>query len=180
LKIVDPLQVVSCQSSRDYDEVRKMADAAGSGLSKALLVGRRSVWSSSLLALFQGMRCEPLFAGSSDEAAQLARTGEYDVVLSEVQVSGPANALASVLLGCRTCLYYVFPVERGCWWLPVVRHGKNIYGSPALRPAEFGAELRKLLREAVPMTQFGAVVSIKVANSDEASELKLSAQVAKA
>jgi hypothetical protein len=126
------------------------------------------------------MRCEPLFAASSAEAAPLVGTGEYDVVLSEVQVSGPANALASALIGRRTSLFYVFPVERGCWWLPVVRHGKNIYGSPALRPAEFGAELRELLREAAPKTQFGTGVSIRVAKSDEALESKLTAQVAKA
>jgi len=157
-----------------------MADAARNGISKALLVGRRSAWSSSLLAVFQEMGCEPLFAASSDEASELARTGEYDVVLSEVQVSGPANALAVVLVGRRTCLYYVFPVERGCWWLPVVRHGKNIYGSPALRPAEFGAELRELLRRAASKTQCSTLVTNNVSKSDEASESKLFVQVAKA
>jgi hypothetical protein len=45
-------------------------------------------------------------------------------------------------LGGSNCsVFSAFPVERGCWWLPMMYIGRECLGVPAMRTAEFLALL---------------------------------------
>lgn len=52
------------------------------------------------------------------------------------------------LLGRSNChVFYAYPVENGCWWLPLMNDGQECLGAPALRPREFVGVLDQTLKE---------------------------------
>jgi hypothetical protein len=52
------------------------------------------------------------------------------------------------LLGRSNChVFYAYPVENGCWWLPLMSGGQECLGAPALRPREFVGVLDQTLKE---------------------------------
>jgi hypothetical protein len=51
-------------------------------------------------------------------------------------------------LGLSNChVFYAYPVENGCWWLPLMKGGQECVGAPALRPREFVGALDQTLKE---------------------------------
>jgi hypothetical protein len=52
------------------------------------------------------------------------------------------------LLGESDCtVFFTCPVEDGCWWVPLLRHGQKCLGAPALLPSEFVELLPGLVKE---------------------------------
>jgi hypothetical protein len=77
-----------------------------------------------------------------------ARQGSYNVILLDSTVPHELRReLASELAGSETSIFYTFPVEHGCWWLPSLRQGQDCHGAPAFRHNEFPAELERILRQ---------------------------------
>jgi hypothetical protein len=43
--------------------------------------------------------------------------------------------------------FYGHPVEEGCWWFPIVRHGQKCFGVRGFRAGEFVGVLEHALRD---------------------------------
>jgi hypothetical protein len=52
-----------------------------------------------------------------------------------------------LLSGSRSTLFYALPIEKGCWWVPILKAGEECFGAPALRPTEFAKALDKVLEQ---------------------------------
>ena len=44
-------------------------------------------------------------------------------------------------------MFYFYPVERGCWWLPALRRGQMCFGSAAYRGKDFVILLDETIKE---------------------------------
>ncbi len=115
-------------------------------LVRVLLVGESAKGFSHLLRRLEKLGCECRVAPSSSEAARLSAGRVFDLVLCTDLEEGIYTFISS-LAGSPTTLFRCYPVEDSCWWLPVLRHGANCLGAPALRPAEFGCALEGLVEE---------------------------------
>ena len=54
--------------------------------------------------------------------------------------------MLALLAGLRVSMFYMLPVEEGCWWLPVLRNGENCLGTPAIRTTEFTYVLIEIIK----------------------------------
>jgi hypothetical protein len=112
-----------------------------------LLVGRNGSWGSVVLKSLQKFGCELSFEVPQNATPGFARNGAYDLILLDSTVSQEQRReLQFELLGSETSMFYTFPVENGCWWLPVLRRGHDCHGAPAFRRNEFPFELERILR----------------------------------
>lgn len=90
--------------------------------------------------------CEFHLAASYAEAHDLLNRYEFDLVLSDANLSdGRAYRLIPWLTGSPTTLFIAFSGDGTCWWLPAVDRGQQSCGSQALRPSEFVRMLDKIL-----------------------------------
>ena len=73
---------------------------------------------------------------------------QFDIVLSVLRIEGSSTDwLGAALSGSRTSLFYMLPVEVGCWWVPVLRTGVDCLGSSAVRHGEFFDVLNEIVGE---------------------------------
>jgi len=86
--------------------------------------------------------CECHFAESHREVSALLR-----VTLSSTSYSACTRTKGYLNLGgLRGSMFYMLPVEQGCWWLPVLRNGENCLGTPAIRTTEFTYVLIEIIK----------------------------------
>ena len=117
---------------------------------RVLLVGRQGAWSDALLQSLQKFDSQLSFATPLSVTPERARKGEYSLLLLDSTVPPDQRRdLAAALAGSNASVFYTFPVENGCWWLPALQFGKDCHGSPAFRRREFHAEIERLLGEHV-------------------------------
>jgi hypothetical protein len=110
-------------------------------------VGRNGSWGSVVLKSLQKFGCELSFETPQTVTPAFVRSGAYDLVLLDSTVPPEQRRdLTEALAGVDLSVYYTFPVEYGCWWLPALRRGQNCHGEPAFRRNEFPAELERGLR----------------------------------
>ena len=113
-----------------------------------LLVGRNGALGPSLLKSFVKHGTEFCVAPPDEATPEFAKKGGYGLILLDSTVSAEQRKrLATGLAGSQASLFYAFPVEYDCWWLPVLSYGRNCHGAPAFRRNEFAAELERLLHE---------------------------------
>jgi hypothetical protein len=113
-----------------------------------LLVGRNTPWASPLFKLIAKCGAEPVFASPRSATSEYVKKSGHALVLLESSVPPEhRKQLVSDLIGSGVSLFYAYPVEIGCWWLPALRYGKDCHGSPAFRAREFPLELKRLLQE---------------------------------
>lgn len=113
-----------------------------------LLVGRSGSWGSSVLKSLEKLGSELSYVPPQTATAEYVTSGAYALVLLDSTVSPEQRReLASNLIGSRSSIFYTFPVENGCWWLPALLHGQDCHGSPAFRRSEFPNELERVLRD---------------------------------
>lgn len=92
--------------------------------------------------------CECHVATSYREAHGFLNTEAFDLVLSESSLpDGIAFRLLPWLVGSHTTLCFAVPVEDSSWWMPAIVHGRNCWGTAALRRSEFMEVLDELLLE---------------------------------
>jgi hypothetical protein len=108
---------------------------------RVLLIGPQSSWGVSVTSTLAELGCEVEFLTIAVSTSHANRLADFDLILAAI---GSKNRLHKVpaLTGSATSVFYVFPVEDGCWWLPALRNGVDCYGAGALRPTEFAAEKR--------------------------------------
>jgi len=113
---------------------------------KVLLLGESAKGSSYLLHRLRNWGCDCSVATSAAEARALVNDHTFQLILSTL----PLRRLDPLLdlLGESDCtVFFTCPVEDGCWWVPLLRHGQKCLGTPALLPSEFVALLPGLVKE---------------------------------
>jgi hypothetical protein len=111
-----------------------------------LLVGRNGAWGSSVLQSLEKFGCELSLVPPETVTADYVRENEHAVILLDSTVSPEQRRmLTAELTGSRATIFYTFPVENGCWWLPALKYGENCHGSAAFRRKEFPQELERIL-----------------------------------
>lgn len=94
----------------------------------------------------KGCRCH--VAKSQIALKDLVTHKQFDIVLTMPRIEGSSTDwLGAALSGSRASLFYMLPVEVGCWWVPILRTGVDCFGSPALRHGEFFDVLREIVDE---------------------------------
>ena len=111
-----------------------------------LLIGREISWAPSLLKLIEKCGAEAFFASPLEATSEYVKKSGHALVLLDSSVP-PAQRkqLVCDLLAYSVSLFYVYPVEVGCWWLPALLLGEDHHGA-ALRASEFRFELKRLLQ----------------------------------
>jgi hypothetical protein len=113
-----------------------------------LLVGRNGSWGTTVLKSLEKFGAELFFMTPQAMTAEIARKNGFHLILLDSTVPAEQRRqLASDLLGSGVSIFYTFPVENGCWWLPTLRHGQDCHGTPAFRRNEFPYELERILRD---------------------------------
>jgi hypothetical protein len=113
-----------------------------------LLVGRNGSWGTKVLKSLEKFGAELSFAAPQTVTAEHVRKGAYLIILLDSTVSSEQRRqLASELAGSSISIFYSFPVENGCWWLPTLQNGQDCHGAPAFRRNEFPNELERILRD---------------------------------
>lgn len=113
-----------------------------------LLVGRNGSWGTPVLRTLERFRSELSFAAPQTVTPEFVRKGAYNLILLDSTVPPEQRRqLASELIGSEASIFYTFPVENGCWWLPTLRRGKDCHGTPAFRRNEFPFELERIVQD---------------------------------
>jgi hypothetical protein len=113
-----------------------------------LLVGRSGSWGTSVLRSLEKFGTELFFATPETVTQDFVRKSACNLILLDSTVSPEQRRqLASELIGSSISIFYTFPVENGCWWLPTLRHGQDCHGAPAFRRNEFPYELERILQD---------------------------------
>lgn len=137
MKVLEsPLALAGCAEPEVTDRAARLRPSV-------LLIGRRTFWGPFLTATLQEMGCAVHFQNTAHEKPP-ERLPEFDLILGGQGCRREIHRLPS-LAGSRTTVFYVFPVEDSCWWLPALKQGVDCFGSAALRPAEFSKQLRHIL-----------------------------------
>jgi hypothetical protein len=111
-----------------------------------LLVGRNGSWGTVVLKPLAKFRSELAFAAPESVTTKFVGKGAFDLILLDSTVTPEQRRqLASDLAGTGASVYYSFPVETGCWWLPALRRGQDCHGAPAFRWNEFPLEIERIL-----------------------------------
>ncbi len=111
---------------------------------KVLLLGENHSGWVRLQKQLEKRGCRCWFARSANEALTLHGPRDYDLILTSVPVAQIDSCLAE-LGGFQPDVFYCHPVEDGCWWLPVVRHGRKCFGAPGVRGTEFLEVLERII-----------------------------------
>ena len=112
-----------------------------------LLVGRNGSWGTLVLKSLEKFGSELSFVAPQTVTSKYVRNGGYNLILLDSTVSPEQRRqLASELIGSEASIFYTFPVENGCWWLPTLRRGQDCHGTPAFRRNEFPFELERILQ----------------------------------
>ena len=111
---------------------------------KVLVVGDSPHLFSSFRRL-ERLGCECHFAESHREVSALLSHTKLDIVLS-LYTHQRLSQMMALLAGRRVSMFYMLPVEEGCWWLPVLRNGENCLGTPAIRTTEFTYVLIEIIQ----------------------------------
>ena len=112
-----------------------------------LLVGRNGSWGTLVLKSLTKFESDLSFVAPQLVTSEYVKKGAYNLILLDSTVSPEQRRqLASELQGWNVSIFYTFPVENGCWWLPTLRHGQDCHGTPAFRRTEFPSELERILK----------------------------------
>jgi hypothetical protein len=118
---------------------------AGPGV---LLVGRSTPWLSALCVAIEQCGAEPVIVSPLGVTSESVKeSGHVLVLLGSCVRPEKRRQLVGELRGSDVSLFYAFPVETGCWWLPALRHGQDCHGEAGFRASEFLVELRTMLLE---------------------------------
>ena len=109
-----------------------------------LVVGESPRLFSSFRRL-ERLGCECHFAESHREVSALLSHTKLDIVLS-LYTHERLSQMMALLADLRVSIFYMLPVEEGCWGLPVLRNGENCLGTPAIHTTEFTYVLIEIIK----------------------------------
>jgi hypothetical protein len=111
-----------------------------------LLIGRSVSWGVVAVKYLAKFDSKLSFAAPENVSSRLISNSKFRLILLDASVTAEQRrGIMSELAGTGADVYYSFPVENGCWWLPAMRDGQNCHGAPAFRRDEFAKELEKIL-----------------------------------
>ena len=113
---------------------------------KVLLLGKNQKALSSLRQRLQKRGCDCWFADSPEQCSALLDTHKFALILGTDRV-GQAICMAPVLDGVNCSVFCCYPVEKSCWWLPLVGRAHKSIGAPGLRPCQFLGALDRIIGE---------------------------------
>jgi hypothetical protein len=109
-----------------------------------LFVGEPAPFFSPVLEQLKDAGCEVRHAAGCNEALSTIQQLAGPIVLSKTRLScGSARNLIPKITAASGSLFVYFPVEDGCWWIPMILQGKLCEGEVARHSRDFG----KLLLE---------------------------------
>jgi hypothetical protein len=113
-----------------------------------LLVGRNGAWGTAALKSLEKLGSELSYVTPQDVTPEFLRSGSYKLILLDSTVDPEQRKqLTSELSGSEASIFYTFPVENGCWWVPTLLRGQDCHGAPAFRRNEFPLELERIFQE---------------------------------
>jgi len=114
-----------------------------------LFVGEYPALSASVARALKSLGCECHYAASCEQALAALQRRKYRLVLSKAKLAdGSARQLLPPVESGSGWLFLSFPVEDGCWWIPVMEEGRMCMEAVALHSREFSKALVKILRAA--------------------------------
>lgn len=114
-----------------------------------LFVGEYPALSSSVAHALKSLGCECHYAASCEEALAMLQQGSFRLVLSKAKLpDGNARELISPVEAASGWLFLSFPVEDGCWWIPLMEEGRLCMEAVALHSREFSKALVNILKSA--------------------------------
>ena len=133
--------------------------STGNEISKAgvLIVGKSPHMFSFLRPPWERLGCECHVARSCQEISDLlSRTG--------LNACQNLSEIVSLLAGQCVSMFQVLRVEKGCWWRPVIRNGRDCLGTSAFSSKDFTYTMAEIVmgihinitsrpRCAIPVTQ---------------------------
>jgi hypothetical protein len=132
----------------DVDPALPINRSVAIGKPSVLLLGRKTPWPSPLCRAIEQSGADPIVISPfSVTSGNVKKSGASLVLLSSSVQHEKRRQLVSDLRGSDVSLFYAFPVETGCWWLPALRHGQVCHGDAGYRANEFLAELMRILQE---------------------------------
>jgi hypothetical protein len=142
----------SGSSSGMFEQKSAFASRAQTAISvscpNVLLVGRPGSWASSLIKFLEKSGAELFFVAPQTATPEYLKKVGYSLILLDSTVPPEhRRQLTSELVGSNVSIFYTFPVENGCWWLPTLRYGQNCHGAPAFRRNELLFEFERILRD---------------------------------
>jgi len=138
---------------------------------RVLLLGECAREASHLLWHLGQRGCHCCFAASAAEAVALLHQYKFHLILGTSPVH-QATRMVSLLGRSKCSVFCAYPVEQGCWWLPLMNGGKKCFGAPALRPSEFAGVLDQKLKE-IRVRHFTAPKRLQEASYDNARALEV-------
>jgi hypothetical protein len=117
------------------------------GKVRVLVVGESYPEFLACRQFFTKYDCQCHFAKSHQEVRELLHLWQFDIVLSAQRIpDGSIRGLVALLSGSRASVFYSLRVEEGHWWMPVLRLGKECFGTPAFRAGEFVSVLDRIVK----------------------------------
>ena len=115
-----------------------------------LLVDDSPVPSASVARALSSLQCEWRHARSCEEALAVMEERTFRVVLSKFRLAdGSGRRLIPAVQMTSAWLFLSFPVEEGCWWIPVIEAGRVSVKVAALHSREFRSALVKIVKATV-------------------------------
>ena len=113
-----------------------------------LLVGRNGSWGTPVLKSLEKLGSELSYVTPQDVTPEFLRNSPYKLILLDSTVTHEQRKqLTSGLNGSKASIFYTFPVENGCWWVPALLRGQDCHGAPAFRRNEFPLELQRIFQD---------------------------------
>ena len=115
-----------------------------------LLVDDSLAPSPSVARALSSLQCEWRYAASCEEALAAMEERTFRLVLSKFKLAdGSGRRLIPAVQIASAWLFLSFPVEEGCWWIPVIEAGRLSVEGAALHSREFRNALVKIVKAAV-------------------------------
>jgi hypothetical protein len=93
------------------------------------------------------LQCEWRYAASCKEALAAMEERHFRVVLSKSKLAdGSGRRLIPAVLRASGWLFLSFPVERGCWWIPVIEAGRLPVKVSAVHSRQFRSAIVEILK----------------------------------
>lgn len=114
-----------------------------------LFVGERPALSAPVARRLKSAGWTCRYACSCEQALEALQDRRFRLVLSSAKLpDGNARRLLPLVEEASGWLFLSFPVEDGCWWIPVMEAGRTCLEAEALRSREFSKVLAKILKSA--------------------------------
>jgi hypothetical protein len=122
------------------------------GTIRVLLICESEHGCAHVRRLLEKRGCECWIGRSFDEGAALFVEHYFHMILSTIPFHRYDRFLTR-LKNLPSTVFQCCQVEDGYWWLPLVRHGEECVGQPALRANEFLAAFDEIVAEIRPLVQ---------------------------